>query len=41
MAKRGTSDLEDSDMHVWGRGILQTQPHMGPSDFQVTCFIEL
>jgi len=35
--KRGTLDQEDSDMHESGRRILQTQPHMGPGDFQITC----
>ena len=41
MDKRGTLDQEDADMHESERRILQTQPHMGPGDFQVTCSIEL
>ena len=34
-------DQEDPDMHESGRMILQTQPHMEPGDFQVTCSVEL
>jgi len=39
--KRGTLNQEDTIMHKSGSRILPTQPHMGPSDFQVTCSIEL
>jgi len=41
MDKRGTLDQEDTDVHESGCRILPTQPHMGPSDFQVMCSIEL
>jgi len=41
MDKRGILDQEDTDVHESGCKILQTQPHMGPGDFQVTCSIKL
>jgi len=42
MDKRGTLDQEDNDdVHESGCRILPTQPHMGPSDFQVTYSIKL
>jgi len=33
--KRGNLDQEDTDMHESGCRILPTQPHAGPSNFQV------
>jgi len=41
MNKKDTLDQKDTDVHESGCRILPTQPHMGPSDFQVTCCIEL
>ena len=41
MDKRSTLDQEDTVVHESGCRILLTQPHKGPGDFQVTCFLKL